>query len=51
MLGEVTKECGSIEVNGSIAYVPQQAWILNATVKDNILMGAPYDAAKYVFLF
>ena len=24
---------------GSVAYVPQQAWIQNATVKDNILFG------------
>ncbi len=24
---------------GSVAYVPQQAWIQNATLKDNILFG------------
>lgn len=26
-------------VQGSVAYVPQQAWIQNATLKDNILFG------------
>lgn len=32
---------------GSIAYVPQQAWIQNATVRDNILLGKPFDSIKY----
>ena len=30
-----------------MAYVPQQAWIQNATVKDNILFGKPYDEVAY----
>jgi ABC-type multidrug transport system fused ATPase/permease subunit len=47
ILGEIPKEIGNIEVNGDIAYVPQSAWIINATVKDNILMGSPYDAERY----
>lgn len=47
ILGEITKESGTIEVNGSTSYVPQQAWILNATIQDNILMGAPYDAERF----
>lgn len=32
---------------GSIAYVPQQAWIQNATVKENILFGQPLDPKRY----
>ena len=32
---------------GNIAYVPQQAWMQNATVKDNILFGKVYNKAKY----
>lgn len=31
----------------SVAHVPQQAWILNATVRDNILFGRPFDANHY----
>ena len=27
--------------------MPQQAWIQNATVKENILFGKPYDEARY----
>ena len=32
---------------GSIAYVPQQAWIQNRTLKDNILFGKNSDEIKY----
>lgn len=32
---------------GSVAYVPQQAWIQNATLRDNILFGKPYNEQKY----
>ena len=34
-------------MNGSIAYVPQQAWMQNASVKDNILFGNPVDKNFY----
>ncbi|KAJ2360308.1 hypothetical protein IW150_007537, partial [Coemansia sp. RSA 2607] len=30
-----------------VAYVAQEAWLRNATIRDNILFGAPYDAARY----
>ena len=30
-----------------MAYVPQQAWIRNATVRDNILFGKPYSIMLY----
>ena len=30
-----------------IAYVTQQAWIINATVRDNIVFGQPFDEAWY----
>ncbi len=33
LLGEMYKFNGTINVNGTISYVPQQAWIQNATVK------------------
>lgn len=32
---------------GSIAYVAQQAWIQNATVRENILFGKPLDPVQY----
>ncbi|CAK0780401.1 hypothetical protein CVIRNUC_005040 [Coccomyxa viridis] len=35
------------QVHGKVAYVPQSAFIYNATVRENILFGQPYDEAKY----
>ena len=34
-------------LQGSVAYVPQQAWIQNATVRDNILFGKSLDPKRY----
>lgn len=31
----------------SVAYVAQTAWLLNATIRDNIIFGREYDPAKY----
>ena len=31
----------------SVAYVPQQAWIQNATVRNNILFGKGYSSQQY----
>lgn len=42
---------GSIAVSGTFAYVAQQAWILNATLRDNILFGKEYDEERFVRLF
>lgn len=30
-----------------VAYVAQESWVQNATVKENILFGAPYDSERY----
>lgn len=38
---------GRININGSIAYVPQLAWIQNETVKNNILFGSRFDQSLY----
>lgn len=38
---------GTAAVHGRIAYAPQSAWILTDTVRNNILLGAPFDAARY----
>uniref|UniRef100_A0A8C3AFR5 ABC-type glutathione-S-conjugate transporter n=1 Tax=Cyclopterus lumpus TaxID=8103 RepID=A0A8C3AFR5_CYCLU len=47
LLGEVEKLEGEVSTRGSVAYVPQQAWIQNATLRDNILFGKPYNEPKY----
>ncbi|XP_060620764.2 ATP-binding cassette sub-family C member 3 isoform X1 [Anolis sagrei] len=47
LLGEMEKLHGEVAVKGSVAYVPQLAWIQNATLKDNILFGQPHNEQKY----
>lgn len=45
--GELTKLRGEIKMNGRVAYVPQQAWIQNLSVRDNITFGKPFDRRYY----
>ncbi|EGC35823.1 hypothetical protein DICPUDRAFT_151784 [Dictyostelium purpureum] len=50
ILGEMSlikSSLSIVKVNGSIAYSSQQAWIMNATLRDNILFGLPYEKEKY----
>jgi len=37
----------AVELNGDVSYVTQQSWILNATVKDNIIFGNEFNPKKY----
>ncbi|ORX75012.1 P-loop containing nucleoside triphosphate hydrolase protein [Linderina pennispora] len=34
-------------VSGKIGYVSQKPWIMNATVRDNVLFGSPFDEKFY----
>ncbi len=43
----MSKTGGEVNVSGTIAYVPQTAWILNATLKDNILFGRDFNQQLY----
>ena len=36
-----------LSFQGKIAYVPQQAWMQNATLRDNILFGKRFSKNKY----
>uniref|UniRef100_A0A8C9TP04 ABC-type glutathione-S-conjugate transporter n=1 Tax=Scleropages formosus TaxID=113540 RepID=A0A8C9TP04_SCLFO len=47
MLGEMEKRSGQISVKGSVAYVPQQAWIQNASLRDNIMFGQDRKESWY----
>ena len=40
-------ESGEISLNGKVAYAAQSPWILNATLRDNILFGQPMDKKRY----
>ncbi|XP_053215010.1 multidrug resistance-associated protein 1-like, partial [Panonychus citri] len=47
LLGDLHKKQGYVNVYGKVAYVPQSAWILNATVRENILFGSSFNQSKY----
>ncbi|KAK9886064.1 hypothetical protein WA026_014848 [Henosepilachna vigintioctopunctata] len=46
-LGEIDKRSGRVNTVGSVAYVAQQAWIQNATLRDNILFGKRFNKGRY----
>ena len=37
---------GHVKVRGSLAVVPQQAWIFNGTLRENILFGSEFNQTE-----
>ncbi|CAK5086672.1 unnamed protein product [Meloidogyne enterolobii] len=46
LLGEMNKVYGFVGLRGRAAYVPQQPWVLNRTVRENILFSNLDDGEK-----
>lgn len=47
LLGDMIRVKGEANVKGKVAYVPQQAWMQNATLKNNVLFGRQYKKDLY----
>ncbi|XP_040489192.1 ATP-binding cassette sub-family C member 12 isoform X1 [Ursus maritimus] len=47
LLGQMQLQQGIVAVNGTVAYVSQQAWIFHGNVRENILFGEKYDHQRY----
>ena len=47
LLGEMVRYEGEANVRGKVAYVPQQAWMRNATLRNNILFGKKLKQEVY----
>ena len=47
ILNEMNEKSGTLHVNGSISYVPQEAWVMSATLRYNVTMENDYDMEKY----
>ncbi|XP_039333979.2 multidrug resistance-associated protein 1 isoform X4 [Saimiri boliviensis] len=47
LLAEMEKVEGHVAVKGSLAYVPQQAWIQNDSLRENILFGCQLEEQYY----
>ncbi|XP_015590166.1 multidrug resistance-associated protein 5 isoform X1 [Cephus cinctus] len=46
-LGQLRIHCGQVMRDGSCAFVSQEAWIINATLRENILFGEPFESTRY----
>jgi len=47
MLGDLYKIRGEVVVRGSVAYVAQSPWVMNASVRENILFSHRWDPEFY----
>ncbi|TQB70175.1 hypothetical protein MPDQ_000830 [Monascus purpureus] len=47
ILGDLWKLQGEVAVRGRIAYVAQQPWVMNASVRENIVFGHRWDPHFY----
>ncbi|XP_047290096.1 multidrug resistance-associated protein 1 isoform X11 [Homo sapiens] len=47
LLAEMDKVEGHVAIKGSVAYVPQQAWIQNDSLRENILFGCQLEEPYY----
>ncbi|KAF8896247.1 ABC transporter [Infundibulicybe gibba] len=49
IIGEMrrTDAAGEIKFGGTVGYCPQSAWIQNATIRENICFGRPFEEERY----
>ncbi|KAJ7650716.1 ABC protein [Roridomyces roridus] len=47
LIGEMKRVGGTFSFGGKVAYCAQVAWIQNASLRDNILFGQPFDSKRY----
>ncbi|KAG5653385.1 hypothetical protein H0H81_000772 [Sphagnurus paluster] len=47
IIGEMRRTGGSVKFGGSVGYCPQSAWIQNATIRENICFGRPFEEERY----
>ena len=47
LLGELKRSAGCVRLRGRVGFCAQQAWIQNASLRDNVLFGAAFDRRRY----
>ena len=47
LIGEMKRTDGDVVFGGSTAYFSQQPWVINATLRENILFGRQYDERRF----
>ncbi|TFK72957.1 ABC transporter [Pluteus cervinus] len=47
VIGEMRRTSGTVKVGARVGYCAQSAWIQNATIRENICFGRPFEEARY----
>ncbi|KAF8134974.1 ABC transporter [Boletus edulis] len=47
LIGEMRRIAGTVEFSGTVAYCAQTPWIQNATIRENICFGQPFEEERY----
>ncbi|KAL0575903.1 hypothetical protein V5O48_006076 [Marasmius crinis-equi] len=47
LIGEMRRTEGTVRFGGSVGYCPQSAWIQNATIRENVTFGRPFEEERY----
>ena len=47
LLGEVEQTAGRTSIGGKLSYVPQTAFIINASLRQNVVFGQQFDGKRY----
>ncbi|XP_006462121.1 hypothetical protein AGABI2DRAFT_151707 [Agaricus bisporus var. bisporus H97] len=47
IIGDMNRREGSVYIKGTVAYAPQNPWIMSATIRENILFSHEYDETFY----
>ncbi|EMD34176.1 CsMn25 [Gelatoporia subvermispora B] len=47
LIGEMRQTQGHVSFGGRVAYCSQTAWIQNASLRENVLFGRPYEEERY----
>ncbi|XP_052903481.1 ATP-binding cassette sub-family C member 4-like [Anopheles moucheti] len=47
IIGEQCATKGQVTVNGTISYCPQNPWLFEGTIKQNVIFLEPYDEKRY----
>lgn len=47
LLGELAADSGTVELNGTVSYAGQEAWLFDGTIRQNIVFVDAFDAKRY----
>ena len=47
IMGEMNPVSGERRVNGSVSYVPQEAWVMSASIRENVVLDADFNLKRH----